>query len=84
MNIWAQILDKLLSIIETLPSLLGAMGLGYKIGQSESKDLKKKLSEAELEKDYLQNEHDIQIDSNDPGFIARVLERLRSKMGPKR
>ena len=83
MSVWAQILNKILSILEQLPGLLGAMGFGYKIGKAESKELKKKLNESELEKDYLKNERDVEIDSRDPNFVQRVLERLRSKMGPK-
>lgn len=53
---WPAFLAKLAALLDKLPGLLGAFGIGYKVGSKETQELKSKLGETELKKEFLENE----------------------------
>jgi hypothetical protein len=77
---WDKVVDRVLGWLENhLPGLLAAFGLGYKVGSSESNELKKKLSNTELKKEYLENEIAVKDrNRNIPDRIRDFIERTRS------
>lgn len=80
---WAKIAAKILEILEKLPGLLGAFGLGYKVGSAETDKVKKELTDTRVK--LMEAEIDLKVEREFDGksaddVIDDALARARRKI----